>query len=175
MEAVIAWVQNKYSVFPPTTATDRGNKYQGFLNAPSLSLFLSLLHPSLFFRFFPLSSPHSSTDGGCHIRCFLFAHQTRGHSCTALKPATDVAASLPDNHCRWNTFWGWNLKAQKNKCCLARNYFGSPGEPLRSVKQYKDKFAKFVLSFATYSSWSTDRIEIHSRQEEGGGWCNTDL
>lgn len=145
VEAPNAWVQYKHSVFPPIATSDRENKRQGFLNA-SLPLCLPLFHP-----LFPppplpsFPSPHSPADGECHIRCFLFAHQTRGHSCTAPKPAADVSAQLPDNQCRWNTFWGWKWKAQKQVLFSQKLHLAPLGEPLRSEKQNKDKFAKFLF------------------------------
>lgn len=55
------------SVFPSycsKRASDRENKWQGFLDAPSPSVFPSL----------PPSLPDLSADGECHIRCFPFLH-----------------------------------------------------------------------------------------------------
>lgn len=46
-----------------TAANERENKWQGFLDAPSPSVFPSL--PPL---------PDSPADGECHIRCFPFLH-----------------------------------------------------------------------------------------------------
>lgn len=63
-----------------------------------------------------------------------------------LNQPADVSAQLPDNQCRWNTFWGWKWNAHTKKQVLfSQKVFCFPWEPLRSEEQNKDKFANFSL------------------------------
>lgn len=89
------------SVFspPPSQRVTGRTNHRAFCfishHSPLLQFLSSPPPPSL-----PLCS---AADGEQHIRCFLFVHQTRGHSCTACKPAANGSARLPDNQCRWIT------------------------------------------------------------------------
>lgn len=109
-----------------------------------------------------------AADGECHIRCFPFAHQTRGHSCSASKPARRCVGTVTWQPVQMEHFLRLEVKCthKKNKCCLARKYFASPESHWDQRNRIKTNLLTFRWEFCHLEQ--LESCQDWNKTEKGG-------
>lgn len=134
-----------------------------------LAFCLALLHPlSPLADFQPSAFSQPAADGECHIRCFPFAHQTRGHSCSASKPARRCVGTVTWQPVQMELFLRLEVKHthKKNKCCLARKYFASPESHWDQRNRIKTNLLTFRWEFCHLEQ--LESCQDWNKTEKGG-------